>query len=423
MRVLLVTTGSHGDINPFLAVARALSARGHEPLLLTNPYYHGQADEAGVPFQGVGERLDLKNIGKDFPDIMHPRKGGRVVLDALINRFARDSYPLVRDLLKGGRFDAVLHHHIALGAAWAAEDAGVPNASVVLAPMLWLTRGDLLAPQSWSPLNPGPFSRWLLHALVRPGLRVMIDPMVNRVRREMGLPKDPGSFLRITRGGVVNLGLWSPLLRPALPDDPPNSVICGFPWHDRHAAQEPVDDRLERFLADGDDPVLFTLGTAAVHVAGDFYDQAAEACRLLGRRGLFLIGPGRTPPRRLPSGSLAVEYARFSAVMPRCAVNVHHGGIGSTGQALRAGRPTLVIPHAHDQFDNAARVKRLGLSETVPRLKVTPPRLAQALRALFEDRALVARARALGAQLAQEDGAARAAESLERAIIGRASST
>lgn len=416
--MLLVTTGSHGDINPFLAVARALAARGHEPLLLTNPYYQGQADEAGVPFQGVGERLDLKNIGRDFPDIMHPRKGGRVVLDALINRFARDSYPLVKDLLKGGRFDAVLHHHIALGAAWAAEDSGVPNASVVLAPMLWLTRGDPISPQSWSPLNPGPLSQWLMQALLKPALRVMIDPLVNRLRRDMGLAKDPGAFLRITRGGVVNLGLWSPVLRPALPDDPPASVICGFPWHDMHAAQEPVDDRLERFLADGDAPVLFTLGTAAVHVAGDFYDQAAEACRLLGRRGLFLIGPGRKPPRRVPSGSIAVEYARFSSVMPRCVVNVHHGGIGSTGQALRAGRPTLVIPHAHDQFDNAARVKRLGLSETLPRLKVTPPRLAQALRTLFEDRALVARAKLIGVQMAAEDGAARAAESLEQAILG-----
>lgn len=411
----MVTTGSHGDINPFLAVGRALVARGHEAVLLTNPYYQGQAEEAGVGFRAVGERLDLKNIGRDFPDIMHPRKGGKVVLDTLINRFARDSFGVVREMISGGRFDLVLHHHIALGAAWAAEEAGVPNASAVLAPMLWMTKGDPLAPQPWSPTNPGPLLQWFMRVMMRPALRLMIDPIVDRVRREMGLAKDPGSFMRITRGGVVNLGLWSPVLRPALPEDPPTSVICGFPWHDRHGEQETADDRVERFLAEGEAPVLFTLGTAAVHVAGDFYEQAAEACRLTGRRGLLLVGPGRPAPRRLPAGSLAVEYARFSTVMPRCAINVHHGGIGSTGQALRAGRPTLVIPHAHDQFDNAARVKRLGLSETLPRGRVTPARLARVLESLLADRETAVRARAAGDRMADEDGARAAVAPLEKA--------
>jgi UDP:flavonoid glycosyltransferase YjiC (YdhE family) len=418
VRALLVTTGSHGDINPFLALGRALAARGHQPVLMTNPYYEGQAREAGLDFRGVGEHFDLKRLDELMPDIMHPWKGGRVVVETLIDRFARESFPRVRDELRGGRFDVVVHHHIALGAAWAAEEAGVPNASAVLAPMMWMSRGDPITPQSFSPVHPGPITRWLTRAMFRPFAWMVFDPVTRRVRRDLGLRPDPGSFLRLARGGAVNLGLWSPALRGPLPDDPPHGVICGFPWHDRHGEQEGPDDRLEAFLAEGEAPVLFTLGTAAVHVAGDYFQMAAGACRRLGRRGLLLVGPGRPAPRNLPAGSLAVEYARFSSVMPRCAVNVHHGGVGSTGQGLRAGRPTVVIPHSHDQFDNAARLVRLGVSATLPRPRVTPDRLAAAVRGVLEDGGMAGRAAGLGRAMAGEDGAARAVEALERALRG-----
>ncbi|MBL9141624.1 MAG: glycosyltransferase, partial [Phycisphaerae bacterium] len=157
----------------------------------------------------------------------------------------------------------------------------------------------------------------------------------------------------------------------------------------------------------------FCLGTAAVHVAGDFYDVAARACGLLGRRGLLLVGPGRAQSGAWPKGVRAFAYAPFSSVMPRCAVNVHHGGVGSTGQALRAGRPTVVIPHAHDQWDNAARVRRLGVSRTLPRHRVTARRLAQALARVLEDPIGQRMAARIGRTMESEDGAAVAAAHIE----------
>lgn len=413
MRVLLVTAGSHGDVNPFIAIGRSLLERGHLATIMTNPYYRGQVEEAGLGFIGVGEHMDLKKVHETVPDLMHERKGARVVLDLIVGKFAVESFRAVREQLEARAFDAVVHHHIALGAAWAAEQARVPNAVVVLAPMMWMSRGDLFTPQSWSSVYPGRFTLWLMHMLKGPMLGWFMDPMIHQARRGLGLPKAKRDYLRITRGGTVNLGMWSPTLRGPLADDPPQSVICGFPWHDRHGEQENAGDRLEAFLASGEPPILFTLGTAAVHVAGDFYQHAAEACRLLGRRGLLLVGPGRPAPANLPAGSLAVEYAPFSAVMSRCAVNVHHGGIGSTGQALRAGRPTLVIPHAHDQFDNAARLKRLGISDTLPRPKVTAARLASKIRTLLESQSAAQTAIALGDRMKSEHGAARAASAIE----------
>jgi UDP:flavonoid glycosyltransferase YjiC (YdhE family) len=281
---------------------------------------------------------------------------------------------------------------------------------------MWMSKGDVFSPQSWSALNPGPVSRWAMHALVKPLMGWIMDRVIAKVRRNLSLPQAKGEYLRITRGGAANLGLWSPVLRGPCEGDPPTGVICGFPWHDRHDDQDHAGERLEDFLASGEPPILFTLGTAAVHVAGDFYQHAAEACRLLRRRGLLLVGPGRTPPGNLPADCLAVDYARFSAVMPRCAVNVHHGGIGSTGQALRAGRPTLVIPHAHDQFDNAARAQRQGLSLTLPRPKVTPRRLADALERLLQDTTVGIATACAAASMQNEDGATVAARIIDSLV-------
>jgi UDP:flavonoid glycosyltransferase YjiC (YdhE family) len=410
MRVLLVTIGSHGDINPFIAIGRALRALGHDAAVMTNPYFNRQVEEAGLAFLPVGERLDLTRVHETMPDLMHPRRGSKVVLDLLVGKFSTDSYTPIREAIRRERFDAVVHHHIALSAAWAADTEGVPAITAVLAPMMWMSRGDVLTPMSWSPLNPGPMTRWAMHTLGTPIMNWIMDGFIAKVRRDLRLSKAKGEYLRITRGGVANLGLWSPVLRGPCEGDPPTGTICGFPWHDRHDDHDHAGERLEHFLASGEPPILFTLGTAAVHVAGDFYHHAAEACRLLRRRGLLLVGPGRTPPNNLPADCLAVDYAKFSAVMPRCAVNVHHGGIGSTGQALRAGRPTLVIPHAHDQFDNAARVQRLGVSLTLPRPKVTARRLADQLARLLDDPRAHAEAARTRPILNGEDGAQRAAE-------------
>lgn len=414
MRVLLASAGSHGDINPFIAIGRALRERGHEAALLAAPSFRSQIEEAGVTYlRMLDDERDLAAISRDHPDIMHPRRGSRVVIELLIKTGVRATYSRILELASSLKPDVVVHHHILPSAAWAADKIGVPSVPVVLAPMLWFSKGDIVSPMEGSAVNPGPIARWFWRTLAPTGVRFQLDRPMRPILREFGLPKDTPLFYNITRGGALNLGMWSPHFRGPCPGDPPNGVICGFPWHDRHGAQEGVPEEVEKFLNDGEPPILFTLGTAAVHVSGDFYEHAAEACRLLGRRGLLLVGPKRPAPRNMPKGTRAFEYVPFSSVMPRCAVNVHHGGIGSTGQALRAGRPTLVIPHAHDQFDNAARLKRLGVSETLPRGRVTGERLARVLRRVLDQHEIEVKAAQLGVRVGGENGSGTAA-----ALIG-----
>jgi len=231
------------------------------------------------------------------------------------------------------------------------------------------------------------------------------------------LPPEWNQLIRGCRGGDLNLALWSKHFRPALPDDPQNSRICGFPWFD---GGERLAPELERFLADGEPPIVFTLGSTAVHVAGEFYHHAAEACRILKRRGLMLTGSTAKVPSDLPPGLMAVERAPHALVMSRGCATVVHGGIGTTAQALRAGRPTVIVPFSHDQFDNAARVKRLGVSATLKRKKVTGATLAVALRGVLDDPACGALAKQLGAAIREEGGAEVAAAAIERHVLGLA---
>jgi len=417
VKVLITTVGSSGDINPFIAVGIALQKRGHEVTLLVNPFFEKQVRSAGLQSAPLGDPIDLRQIA-ELPDLMHPRKAFGFMLD----KFVVPHIPLLIDavgsLLRDLRPDIVLAHHICPGTHWICERHGVPSAGAVLAPLLWPSSKEPSLFLSWEPENsPGWYlrsrnrmSRWLL--------RRIVDGRYNRVRRQFGFPPKRDLFFAEVLSGVVNLGLWSPHYRGPKSDDPPNGQICGFPWFDRHGQFEQSPADVEAFLSDGEPPIVFTLGTSAVHTAGGFYGCAAEACRILGRRGILLTRYPEYAPKALPPGVRAFTYVPFSTVLPRAGATVHHGGIGTMAQAMRAGRPTVIIPFSHDQFDNAARAKRLGVSVTLKRGRLTPRALADALREVIDEPMVNSRAARLGELLAAEDGALTAAMALEIAVRG-----
>ena len=415
MKVLVRTVGGSGDINPFIAVGMALRNRGHEVVLLVNPYFEKQVRDAGLEFVPLGDHFDLRRIA-DMPDLMHPRKALRLTLDMLIVPQMPHTIDAVGSLIRAVRPDIVLSHHTCPGTHWICERHGVPSASVVLAPILWPSSKDPSQILSWEPETP---SGWYLRSrdrISRWVLRWIIDRRYNRVRWRYGFPSKRDMFFAEALGGVVNLGLWSPHFRGPMSDDPPNGRICGFPWFDRHGEFEQPPADVEEFLSDGEPPIVFTLGTSAVHMSGGFYGCAAEACRILGRRGILLTRYQENAPRILPAGVRAFTYVPFSTVLPRASATVHHGGIGTTAQAMRAGRPTVIIPFAHDQFDNAARAKRLGVSVTLKRSRLTPRALADALRSVIDEPMVNSRAARLGELLTAEDGALVAAMALEDAV-------
>jgi UDP:flavonoid glycosyltransferase YjiC (YdhE family) len=155
-------------------------------------------------------------------------------------------------------------------------------------------------------------------------------------------------------------------------------------------------------------------------VAGDFYEHSVAAAQALGRRALLLVG--RNQPRRpLPPGMLAVAYAPHSAVFPRAAVIVHQGGVGTTGEAMRAGRPMVVVPFGQDQPDHARRLKRLGIAQSVRAHRYDAASAARAIGAVLGDPGCAERARAVGARVRAESGVATASDAIERLLVRQAS--
>jgi len=412
MRLLMLTNGSHGDIHPFLAIGRAMIGRGHAAALMTNPYFAPHTSEAGLEHFALGEHKDLGKMLSENPATMSGLRGPMQVLRKLMLPHVPEIIENTRRAINDWKADAVLVHPLCIGASWAAELAGVPCHAASLAPSIWFNAKDQAVLPPFRSENPSRRAVKLDMFMARLVTSLALDGPLNAQRNAMRLPKMKSIFITEARGGLTNLALWSPLFRPIIDGDPPGAKITGFPWYDRAKEQEAPSDVVEKFMKDGEPPLVFTLGTAAAHTAGRFHQHAARACEILKRRGLFLVGRGHQGPPNMPKRSAAFEYAPFSAVFQHAAVNIHHGGIGTTAQALRAGRPTVVIPMAHDQFDNAARLKRMRVSDTVRHAQVTPERLASAIRRVLEDPTIANTAAKFAPLIAREDGAAVAADIL-----------
>jgi UDP:flavonoid glycosyltransferase YjiC (YdhE family) len=154
-------------------------------------------------------------------------------------------------------------------------------------------------------------------------------------------------------------------------------------------------------------------------VAQDFYRVGIQVAQKLGKRALLLIGDKRNLPQtKLPDGVAAFDYAPHSLVMPRACAIVHQGGIGTTGQALRAGRPMLVVPFGQDQPDNARRCVRLGVGRTLPPARFTVPRVVSELSELLNNAAYREQAAKVGQEVGEEKGTKRACDAIEQVLCG-----
>jgi UDP:flavonoid glycosyltransferase YjiC (YdhE family) len=192
-------------------------------------------------------------------------------------------------------------------------------------------------------------------------------------------------------------------------------VVTGFVFY--NGTETHLVPDLEAFLNAGSPPVVFTLGTSAVVAAGRFYDESVEAVRRVGVRAVLLTGgfEQNRPHGTLPPGVLLVDRAPHQLLFPRAAAIVHQGGAGTLAQALRAGKPMLVVPHAHDQPDNAARVVRRGVARMVLPRKYRGVRVARELDRLLTDSAMATRAAEVAELVRGEGGAAAAAAAIEHA--------
>ncbi len=410
----MTTFGSFGDLHPYVAVGKGLLARGHAVTLATSEFYRAKVEGEGLRFHPLRPDLaELRTQAEFMRRVMHPRKGTEYILRHIFIPRVEDTY---EDTIAAARdADLIVGHPIAYATPIAAEAARKPWVSVALAPLSLLSayEAPAISGAGWlnifSGAGPG-FWRMFWKTASRASQR-WGDP-IYRLREKLGLPRGENPVLQGTFSPFATQAWFSKVLAKPQPDWPANTVVTGFPFYDRLEAGSEMNDDLRRFLAAGPAPVVFTLGTSAVFDAGTFYAESAEAARLAGCRAVLVVG---TDPRNRPAGRVAesvhvAEYAPYSELFAHAAAIVHQGGIGTTGQALRSGRPMIVVPFSHDQPDNAERVARLGVGRVVPRGRYRADRVAAELAALPM---MAAQAARVGEIVRSEDGVAAACDGLE----------
>jgi UDP:flavonoid glycosyltransferase YjiC (YdhE family) len=382
-------------------------------------------ERAGVGFHPLApdipedEAAARRMVGR----ILDAREGSKYLIQDLLGPSVRQSYnDLLAALRADGGADLLVSHQLPMAGPIVAEVTGIKWVSVVLQPMPFFSAFDppSLPPAPWvrrvTSLHPS-----IATAFNRLGRRVTrswIRPVV-ALRTELGLPPGGNPLFEGQHSPALVLALFSPIFAAKQPDFPPQTLVTGFPFYDA-AEQRAADPDLLRFLDDGDPPLLFTLGSSAVWIAGDFYRTSIDAAVALGKRALLLAGEDATAlrARGLPPSVMAVDYAPHGVVMPRSLLSVHSGGIGTTAQALRAGRPMLVVPFAHDQPDNARRCVSLGVARTIPRRADARARVVHERGRLMSDPSYAARAADVGSRIAAEHGTATACDAIERVIAG-----
>lgn len=410
-RIVLATWGSLGDVYPFLAIALGLQKRGHQAVVATNEHGRTAIEAAGLEFAPLGPHiLPDKEMMQRLMDLQH---GPEFLLRKMLYPYLRRGYEETLAAIE--KADLLMTHPITYGAQLAAEKTGIRWVSTVMAPLGFFSAHDpsVLAPfpllARLRPLGPrvnGAVIRW-----GRTVTRKWLGPL-QQFRAEIGLPPGRDPVFEGQHSPNLVLALFSSLMGAPQPDWPPHTVATGFPFYEGDTGVEP---ELRRFLEAGPPPVIFTLGSSAVINPGAFYTESARAAAKLGRRAVLLAGtdPGNRPAGPLPSGVAVFSYAPYAEVFPRAAAIVHQGGIGTTAQALRAGRPMLVVPYGFDQPDNAARVVRLGVARTTARKRYTAARAAAALEHLLGDPSYANAAAEVARRIRADDGVATACEAIE----------
>jgi len=424
-RVVLATFGTHGDVNPFIAIALRLRELGFDPLIASWPDYQAKVSAAGIPFHPVRPSLAQMraDLGLDERAMMERAMADPAfVIRDLSMPYLRVTYDDITSALTDARL--VVTTLLAFSARLAAEKLGIPHIGVALQPMMLPSGYD-------SPLHPNAprytaFMRRLGPLVTVPAVKLMksmagrwVAP-IKAFRRELGLPPDSGNPLydwQYSPYGV--LGMYSPLLGPIQPDHPPRTEVTGFAFYD----DDPNDDaatraELAEFLAEGSAPIAFVLGSSAHWAAGDFFEISRDVVEASGRRAVLVGGADTLDGVHRSAHVLVCRYVPYSALFPKTAAIVHQGGIGTLAQALRSGRPQIVVPFHGDQLDNGARAARLGAGRVILRNRYRKQHLMRELDMVLTDPSYAESAAKVGEQVRREDGAAAAAAAIARVVRG-----
>ncbi|WP_414580880.1 glycosyltransferase [Scytonema sp. PCC 10023] len=416
-RIVVTTLGTLGDLHPMIAIALELRQRGHDVVFVTHKEYQSKIEALKFEFHRMRPDFTALDNPQEMAQMMDLKTGQEYMVRQWANPNLREMYTDLLNVAK--RADFIFSGEGVIATPLVAEKLRMRWASSAMVPMSFFSAYDPSVLASFPALanlyrlgltmNRGivTFAKFVSNSWAEP---------IRQLRRELGLsPLKGNPFIDSKFSPYLVVALFSSVLAKPQPDWAANTVVAGFTFYDGTQGKAELTPELKEFLDAGEPPIVFTLGSAAVMDAGNFYQESIQAAMRLNRRAVLLIG-NNTPPENLSADIVAVKYVPYSQIFPNACAIVHHGGIGTTAQALRAGRPTLIMPYSHDQPDNAARVERLGTSRTIPRKQYFASRVAKELCELLENPSYATKAAEVRHIIQAENGVSAASDAIEKQL-------
>jgi len=410
MNILILTVGTRGDVQPYVALGRGLQAAGHGVLVVTLAQFGDFVTSHGLEFAALpAEFLEILQTGAGKAAVAG--KGNAFKLMKMVQPMQRRLLDAAWAAVRTRPVDAVVYHPKGLGGYSLAEKFGAAAVLALPVPLYSPTRAfpSLLLPAA----DLGAALNHASHRLTIWLAGVATRGVVNRWRREVLELPPVADELTLRGRPVLRLYPYSPAVLPTPADWDANSVATGY-WFLPHAADWQPDPALVEFLASGPPPVYVGFGSMPSEDASAKTAIILDALEQAGQRGVVATGWGGLTLANAPRHVFALDAAPHDWLFPQMAAVVHHGGAGTTAAGLAAGAPTVICPFFGDQPFWGRRVAALGVGpEPIPQKRLTAEKLAAALRAVTGDAALRARAQQLGAAIRGEDGVGVAVQRIE----------
>lgn len=387
-KIVLHTFGSLGDLNPFLAMGLELQRRGHDVIIATSDIYKENVEELGLKFHLVRPLLKEIQDNKELAALAMDLKRGtefiiRKILFPNIELMYTDLSMIVSEN------DILVSHYIGFASPIIAEKLKIKWVNCILSPNVFMSSHD----PSVFPLHPiflhltqmgyvvNEFWRRLIHVITNSWSKPIFQ-----FREKLGLPKGKNPLFEAWVSPVLNLAMFSEEFAPPQKDWPQNVKFTGFCFYDSKLDLV-KKAKLDAFLQHPEEPILVTLGSAAVKSGLKFYQIVLEVLDELQLRGIFLVGENELNQTLIHQDNfLFLDEYPYHDVFSKCRLIINQGGIGTVANVLRAKKTMLGVPFSHDQPDNCYRIKKLKMGDYLYYSEFTKhafkTKLAQVLRNL-----------------------------------------
>jgi len=410
---MVMTAGSRGDVQPYLALAGGLIKQGHDAALFASEDFESFAQRYHVPFYGARVNFDRMAQSDEFKEMrsnpLKAVKHKKDLVDPMLRSILDDAWSAAQDFQP----DVIVYHIKAMAGTHIAEKLGIPVFVSLPVPGLTPTRAF---PSPILPQMPLPNS--LTHKLGL--LTTLTYAGIAKAWRAEALklpPRAKGDSDLVLHGQPVPvLYPFSEQIVPRPADWDDHIHVTGYWFLDQSSEWQPPADLLA-FLNEGQRPVYVGFGSMSSDDQQKTTHIVVEALERSGRRGVVISGWGGIDISGLPDTIYAAESIPHDWLFPRVAAVVHHGGAGTTAAALRAGKPNIITPFYGDQPFWGIQVFERGFgTEPIPHKRLTAEKLAGAIQEALSDVAMCGCTEAVGAMIRSEDGVQRAIDIIEASV-------